>query len=177
MKQLSSRILPFGLLAVLWSGCGVDTESIEREGYKPVYVSKENAGRIASLPAQPLRQTGKIYSKDTLVFVNELNKGIHVINNKDPRNPQNIAFISIPGNVDIAIKGNILYADNFRDLVALNISNPRNVTLAKRVADALPQNLQPYPPQRNVYFECVDESRGYVVGWEKVTLKDPKCRR
>ena len=31
----------------------------------------------------------------------------------DPADPQNIAFITIPGNVDIAIKENVLYADSY----------------------------------------------------------------
>jgi hypothetical protein len=31
---------------------------------------------------------------------------------------------------------------------------------------------QEFPPQNNVNFECVDKSKGLVVGWEKVLLKD-----
>lgn len=166
------------LSSALFFGCGVESESeVEQEGYRPIYIAAEEAARIATLPAQPLEQPGKIYSKDTLLFINELHKGIHVINNKNPRSPQSIAFVSIPGNVDMAVKGNTLYADNFTDLVVLNLSNPKNITLVKRVAKALPEGIQNYPPYTNVYFECVDPSRGVVSGWEKVTLKNPKCRR
>jgi len=162
----------------LFSGCGVEPEAdTEVEGYRPMYVSREDASRIATLTAQPLRQTGKIYAKDTLVFVNELHKGIHVINNKDLRNPQKIAFVSIPGNVDMAVKGNTLYADNFTDMLVLDISDPRNISLVRRLTDALPQGIQNYPPYLNVSFECVDPKKGVVAGWEKTTLKNPKCRR
>lgn len=164
--------------SVAFLGCGVDSESdVNQEGYRPIYLPKEDAARIAVLPAQPLKQPGKIYSKDTLIFVNELGKGIHVINNKNPRSPQNIAFVSIPGNVDMAVKSSTLYADNFTDLVVLNLTNPKNITLVKRVSKALPGNIQDYPPYTNVYFECVDPSKGVVAGWEKTMLKNPKCRR
>ncbi len=166
---------------LVFSGCITDPAEVEfpeeTEGYRPVYIAQKEALKVTAMPAQPLRQTGKIYTKDTLVFVNELNKGIHVINNKNPRNPQTIAFISVPGNVDIAVKGNILYADNFTDLVALDITNPKNVTLVKRLTKALPQGIQNYPPYQNVFFECVDPARGVVTGWEKTTLTNPKCRR
>ncbi len=176
LTRIPSGIL---LLAAVLSGCLTDPEkvSVEKEGYQPVYITQKEALQVASLPARPLRQTGKIYAKDTLVFVNELNKGFHVINNKNPRSPQNIAFVSIPGNVDIAVKGNSLYADNFTDLVVLDIANPRNITLVKRLAKALPQGIQDYPPYQNVFFECVDPSKGVVSGWKKTMLTDPKCRR
>lgn len=167
------------LLATTLPGCFTDPETpaTQQEGYQPTYITRQEALQVTSLPAQPLRQTGKIYAKDTLVFVNELNKGIHVINNKNPRSPQNIAFVSIPGNVDIAVRGNSLYADNYTDLVVLDITNPKNITLAKRLAKALPQGIQDYPPYQNVFFECVNPDRGVVSGWKKTMLTNPKCRR
>ena len=180
LRGFLARLSPVFLLpAVALSGCFTDPDEVagEKEGYQPVYMAQKEALQVTSLPAQPLRQTGKIYAKDTLVFVNELNKGFHVINNKNPRSPQNIAFVSIPGNMDIAVKGNSLYADNFTDLVVLDITNPRNITLVKRLAKALPQGIQDYPPYQNVFFECVDPSKGVVSGWKKTMLTNPKCRR
>jgi len=167
------------LLAATLPGCVTDPEEVkaEKEGYQPIYITRQEALQVNSLPAQPLRQTGKIYVKDTLVFVNELNKGFHVIDNKNPRSPKNIAFVSIPGNVDIAVKGNTLYADNFTDLLALDIADPKNIKLVKRITKALPQGIQNYPPYQNVFFECADTAKGVVAGWKKTTLKNPKCRR
>ena len=40
-----------------------------------------------------------------LIFVSERYRGIHVIDNSDPESPQDIAFIRVPGNIDIAMKG------------------------------------------------------------------------
>ena len=39
------------------------------------------------------------------------------------------AFLSIPGNLDIAIKGNILYADMYSDLLALDITDPHHAKI------------------------------------------------
>jgi hypothetical protein len=35
---------------------------------------------------------------------------------------------------------------------------------------------QDFPPEFG-YFECVDTTKGTVVGWEKKTLKRPECVR
>ncbi|HHN47860.1 MAG TPA: hypothetical protein ENN08_02830, partial [Bacteroidales bacterium] len=53
-----------------------------------------------------------------------MNQGIHVVDNSNPASPQIISFIAIPGNYDLAIRGNILFADSYIDLVALDISDP-----------------------------------------------------
>jgi hypothetical protein len=46
-----------------------------------------------------------------------------------------VSFISIPGNADMAISDNILYADSYVDLLAFNISNPLKIQHVKRVTD------------------------------------------
>ena len=66
----------------------------------------------------------------------KLIKGIHVIDNSNPSSPKNIAFIDIPGNIDLAVKGNMLYADLYTDLVTLDISNPLNV-VKKNIIDGV----------------------------------------
>lgn len=75
---------------------------------------------------------GKIYMKGNYIFLNELNKGIHVIDNSNPSKPRNISFINIPGNVDLAITGNTLYADSYMDLLVFDISNPAAPQLKNR---------------------------------------------
>jgi hypothetical protein len=65
-------------------------------------------------------------------------KEIHVINNSNPSRPENVAFIDIPGNMDMAVKGNILYADLYTDLVALDITDPMNVKVKKVIEGVFP---------------------------------------
>ena len=63
------------------------------------------------------------------LFINEKNEDIHVIDNADAANPKNLAFWSIPGNVDMAIQGNFMYVDQYVDLVTVDISNMQSPKL------------------------------------------------
>lgn len=90
---------------------------------------------VKTLPARDLENPGKIYLKDNYLFINEIKKGIHVIDNTNPALPKTISFVQILGNVDIAVKGNILYADSYTDFVALDISNPNAVKEVSRTKD------------------------------------------
>ncbi len=144
--------------------------------YRPVYMTAETVREIAILPARGLSEPGKIYWKEPYLFVNEKGKGIHIIDNTDPSHPENISFIAIPANYDMAVRGNWLYADNLTDLLVFDMSNPRDVKLAKRMEKTIP--AYEFPPYTNVYFECADASKGVVVGWEKVRMESqPRCRR
>ncbi|MCY7351152.1 MAG: hypothetical protein LH606_10850 [Cytophagaceae bacterium] len=165
------------LCLALLGGCipQDDPADVRQEGYRPVYISRETMIKIAVTAPQPLKNPGKIYVQGTYLFVNEINRGIHVIDNQQPTAPRTIAFLSIPGNVDMAVKGTMLYADNATDLVAIDISSPEAVRVVKRIAGVFP--TQKHPAYTNVVFECVDDSRGVVVGWEKGMLTNPKCRR
>jgi len=147
------------------------------DGYRPVYVPKEEAKVIKVLPPRDVITQGKIYVKDNYIFVGDVNQGIHVIDNSDPRHPQKIAFIQIYGNHDIAVKGNTLYADNMDDLVAIDISDMQNPTLVKRVEGVYKMPNQHFPEDLpfQTYFECPDPSKGLIVGWIPAELENPKC--
>jgi hypothetical protein len=160
------------------SGCffgDILTNQFEGQGYRPVYITRADLEKIETQPARAMENPGKIYTKGSYLFVNERFEGIHIINNSNPSTPVKISFIKIPGNVDLAAKGDLLYVDNGADLVTLNISNPNSVFLVSRVKKAFPN--QEFPPFTNTYFECVDESKGIVVGWELTDLQDPQCYR
>ncbi len=108
--------------------------------YEPVYITYEELrASVASEGPYALKNPGKIWFSNNYIFINERNEGIHVINNANPSNPINEAFIKIPGNLDLAVRGNTLYADSYIDLLAIDISNPSAVSVAKRVENALPQ--------------------------------------
>lgn len=79
-----------------------------------------------------LKNPGKIYAYGNYIFVNERLQGIHVIDNSNNSDPQKVKFIPIVGNVDMAVKSNILYADNIIDLIAIDISNPLSPVLVGR---------------------------------------------
>jgi hypothetical protein len=165
----TSSFLPLILISALFfiASCKKDkcVQTVTYKTYEPVYMSYEELrSAVKSEPAQALKKPGKIYMKGNYIFINEIDKGIHIIDNTNPVSPQNIAFINIPGNIDIAAIGNVLYADSYIDLLTLDISNPSNVTVLKRTENALPQRIF-----TGGYY--ADPSKGVAIEWveKKVT--------
>ncbi|MBI9037919.1 MAG: hypothetical protein JEY97_07290 [Bacteroidales bacterium] len=131
----------------------------------PIYLSYETLrNSVKQTDAKVLENPGKFYFKDNYIFVVEKMKGIHIINNTDPANPKNLTFIEIPGNVDLAIKGTVLYADSYIDMIAIDISDLSNIKEIKRIEKILPYTL---PPTVEDYpIAKIDEDKGVVVDWE-----------
>lgn len=161
MKHLSKFAALF-LLMVTLASCTKDQCKINRTytKYTPVFISYEDfrTSSVYSDAPQAIKQPGKIYFKDNLIFINEYLKGVHVIDNSSPSNPVNIGFIHIPGNVDIAVKCNTLYADSYIDLVAIDITSPSQAHELGRVQDI-------FPYQEWQYGQYVDPANGIVKEW------------
>ena len=146
MKKYSSIIYLTVTLFVVFAltGCVKDTckKTYSYTWFQPLYkTTAEVRANIKSNSPKAIVNPGKIYIKGNYIFLNEVNKGIHIIDNANPANPKNLAFIDIPGNVDIAIKGNIMYADFYTDLVAMDISNPLNIAVTKFVNSIFPERF------------------------------------
>lgn len=159
-KQLSLLLIVF-ISIFSFSACKKDKciQTVTYKIYEPVYMSYEDLRQaVKSEPARALKKPGKIYMKGNYVFINEIDKGIHVIDNSNPSAPQNIAFINIPGNIDIAAIGNVLYADSYVDLLTLDISNPSSISVLKRN-----ENVLPYRVFTNGTY--ADPQQGVVVDW------------
>ena len=139
--SILAKTFAFLFFSILFSGCLKDTckHTYTYTFYEPLYkTTAEVRANIKSNPAREIKEPGKIVILGNYIFLTEVDKGIHVIDNSNPSSPQNIAFIDIPGNVDLAIKGNTLYADFYTDLVTLDISNPLNVIKTKIVDGVFP---------------------------------------
>lgn len=137
---MKPKILLFLLSALLvFSSCEKDTGE-----YKMVNVVTPKAMTLndfrssvdITLP-KPIVESGKIYAYKNLVLVNDVDKGIHIINNRDPKNPVKIAFINIVANRDMEIKGNYLYADSLMDLLVFDIGDLNDIKLVARLTDVL----------------------------------------
>jgi hypothetical protein len=147
------------------------TDSYSYVYYEPVYTSlAEIRSSVEVVAPKPLATLGKIYFKDGFLFVNEPGEGIHVIDNSDPAKPILKSFISIPGNYDLAIRNNILFADSYIDLIALDISNLEQVTEVSR--------LESIFSSYNSLGFYADTSLGLVTEWvakENVTIEKSAC--
>jgi hypothetical protein len=136
----------------------------------PVYLSYTDLrSAVKMTAARELNNPGKIYFKDQYIFINEKMKGVHVFDVSDPKNPQNKGFIEIPGNVDIAIKDNILYADSYVDLVSIDVSNFAGIKEVGRVQKVFPYTLPIYDTKYPI--AKLDETKGIVTDWEIKTVR------
>ena len=137
MKKFPFKTLLMVASATAFVSCKDNcVQTVTYRGTESVRVTlNELRTSIKTLPAQDLENPGKIYVKDNYLFINEVKNGIHIIDNSNPSLPKTISFIQILGNVDIAVKGNILYADSYTDFVALDITNPNAVKEVSRTKE------------------------------------------
>ncbi len=173
MKKISSILLSTFLVAALFSFVGCIKDTVTRTHtytiYEPVYkTTAEVQANIKSNSPTPLQNPGKIYIRGQYIFLNEVDKGIHIIDNSNPSQPINVAFIDIPGNVDLAVKENTLYADLYTDLVTIDISNPLSVRVKNIIENVF--------PHRYYGWGFIADSTKIIASWIKrdttVTEKD-----
>lgn len=164
MKRITGLFLLL-VLALNFYSCSDKIEETYTV-YTPEYMSYDALRSSFQMKsAQTIQQPGKIYFKDQFIFINEYQKGIHVINNSDPSDPQRVAFIDIPGNIDIAIKGNMLYADSYVDLLTIDLSDMDNIKEVDRDEDVFPYII----PEIGIgTISEIDEQKGVITGY-KVT--------
>ncbi len=180
MKRLTilfSYVLVLGLIIFSSQSCSYDEckETRKYIYYRRVIKTVDEIRKIKFESPAPLENPGKIYVYGDYLFVNEIKKGIHVFDNSDVSNPVNLAFIRIWGNVDLAVKDNILYADNFFDLLSIDISDPKNpkevgaVQNVFRKAGASTQKIVVgyIPTDTSVVIDCSSPYWGYPYYLEK----------
>ena len=172
--------LVFALYAgiIAFSGCNdTVTETVTYMINEPVFMSADefrNSVKVSTIPVT-ISNYGKICFYEGYIFISESEKGIHIIDNRNPSKPQSIGFIELLGNADLAIRNGKLYADAFIDLVWFDISNPARPELEGRLEDVFfKYNYMPLPRIDNEYgydySKCYDimngGSKGVIVGWE-----------
>ena len=100
--------------------------------YTPIIESTISLkAKVKSSAAIPVTNAGKLFIIGNYVFLNEKEKGIHIIDNTNPAMPINKGFLTIPGNTDLYIKNNVLYANCYTDLLSINIADINNIAITK----------------------------------------------
>lgn len=161
--QLLAYLAMLILLALGIPGCS-DNCDVEQTYtyYEPVYTPLSVIrNSVANEEPKEPHIMGKIYTRGVHLFINEPNEGVHIYDNSNPSSPVQITFITIPGNFDIAVNGNILFADSYMDLVAIDISDVLN---AKEIG-----RLENLYENYNSYGFYVDSQLGVVTDWEPVS--------
>lgn len=156
-------------------------------GYRPVYAVDSSVLQVTASGPVAVKLPAKIYVKGNLIFQNDLGSGVHVIDNTNPSAAASIGFIKILGNSEISIKGDILYANSFSDLVVIDIKDWQKPVTLKRIKNAFYQgvNAGNYPssnfiplPEHGVHYECAwhyyDLTRIHT-GWVRDSVYDNDC--
>ena len=142
------------------TACLKDKDTKSYTIFRPVYKDKnEVVASVGSHAAKTVINPGKIYLYGQYIFLNEVNMGVHIIDNANPSSPRRVAFIDIPGNIDMAVKNNILYADLFTDMLAIDISDPLRARVTKRIENVF--------PERSYGNGFMAEAGKFIVDWIK----------
>jgi hypothetical protein len=159
---LSISCLLLLLVALTTTGCEQDecTRTERFLQYEPIY-KRIDEMRIPMAVEAPrvLTAPGKIFYYNGYLLINELNQGIHVIDNRDPANPQKVAFLNIPGNIDMAVNNKTLYVDSYLDLVAIDLTNITAPAEVSRVTDVFQS-----------FYSFTDEL-GYLVEYKATPIE------
>jgi len=167
MKRIYHALLILILLLTLsWS---IDPDDSSSTSYTPVLLHKEDLSKsISYQDAQPFEKPGKIYTYQQTLFIVDLFRGVHMINNADPVNPIREAFLFIPGVMDISVKDDILFADNAIDLISLDLNALPEIVIPDRVEGVFPE---PTPPDLDripyAYSSGNRPENTVIVGWRK----------
>ena len=137
-------------------------------GYIPVLMDRTEMERAVKLePPRQMSNPGKIYYKSPYLFIVEKYKGVHVIDNSNAANPEKIGFLHIDGVRDIAIKNDVMYADNAVDLIAVQLNaSYTTVTVSKRLKNYFPEMVAPDGRNFPSYVYKTRPANSIIVAWK-----------
>lgn len=146
-----------------------DNEYAEYLVARPIIIDKADfANSVDIIAPRPIDESGKVYAYEDYIFINDKYKGVHVIDNRNPNQPVKIGFIQIPGNVDISVKNNYLFADSLMDLVVVDISDMNQIEQVNRLENVLYNNVV-FPFEADlIEYEDYNYDSEIIVGWETV---------
>ncbi len=158
------------MLLALTSCSDTVTETVTYKINEPVFMSNTafRASVKVSQAPEAITNHGKICFYEGYLYISETEKGIHIIDNRNPSSPKNIGFIEVIGNADLSIRNHLLYADSYVDLVWFDVSNPALPALKGRLEDIFPKALPGIENNYGFDYEmCFNEEadKGIVVGW------------
>ena len=160
------------LLILVLYGCENNYEDIyryskiisESKEY-PVYLDMSEIGNIQVKAVSPPSKPFRIVSNDKYYFVGDMLKGIYVYQ-KAAGSLTYLCFIECRYIKDLELAGDMLFCNNFTDLVVLDVSNPAEVKILHRQKNHF-NRYTDYKTSWNVPYV---EGKGLIVGKEKHVL-------
>lgn len=191
MKFYTLSFLQLFLFSLLFSSCSlfekeeiVEEDLVDVTYFVPVYETTDQLAQKVSIdPPKDYAEAGKIVTYQQYIFINKPQEGIHVVDNSDPANPQNLHFISIPGSLDMSIIDDHLYSDMYSALVVFDISS---ITEPQLIEDFTVEDVFYYNPYitldlvintteigQYTRYEPIDNSLGIVTSWRTEVRQEP----
>jgi len=163
---MKTKSLLFVLAIILCWSCD-NSEFITVNVATPVIMTKADfRNSVEILSPQVIDESGKIYSYGDYIFINDRFEGILIIDNTNPQAPQETAYIKIPGNIDISIKNNYLYADSSIDLVVFDISDINHISQVDRLENVFSiYNFEIPIEAEEVNWNNFDYNSEVIVDW------------
>jgi hypothetical protein len=137
-------------------------DSWEENQYKPVLLQRSVFEKSIVLEnPQTIIKSGKIYIKGDLMFINDVNKGFHVYDYSDPKNPVRLQFIKAPGATDLAIIDDVIYINQAVDLVTITYNAiTKKIDITNRNKNVFPQKKSPNG------FSGNHKENEIIIDWE-----------
>jgi hypothetical protein len=152
------------LIVFTFSSCLrlTNDDSWEENQYKPVLLQRSVFEKSIVLEnPQTIIKSGKIYIKGDLMFINDVNKGFHVYDYSDPKNPVRLQFIKAPGATDLAIIDDVIYINQAVDLVTITYNAiTKKIDITNRNKNVFPQKKSPNG------FSGNHKENEIIIDWE-----------
>lgn len=167
------NVMYYIAIAVFLTSCWKQKNE-EVLGYAPVYGNETELKKITLSAAQAVENGGKIYVYDNMLYQVESGRGIHITDISAPATPVKKGFLKVAGAQELAIKDNLIFTNNMKDLVIVKIEN-NSATTVRRLSDSFKYLFTTSRPPERGKFECPDATKGVVIGWQKKKLINPSC--
>ncbi len=137
------------IIFILAAGCKRSGIESQYSAYKPVLMSRTDlVNSIAISGSRPVDTVFKVGFLGNLLLVGETYQGIHLLDDTDPHNVRNVAFIRVPGVIDFVVKDSVIFVNNAVDLVAIRVLSTSQIQVIDREQDIFAE--LPPPDGRNV---------------------------
>jgi hypothetical protein len=168
-KQSRILLMVLMVIALIISIVQMVKSSSMEFGYEPVVVSRNDLEKLIQFTSpRDINYPERIFTRDQYIIISERDKGIHIIDNTNPSAPVNLGFIVVPACREVAIKGNIIYAQNATDLIAIDALNFSSPVVTSRISEVFPELLPPdetYIPTK--YQKFNRPSNTVIIDWIK----------
>ncbi len=137
-----TRILPY-LCLLLGLGLGACEKDSCVQTWTQVVSVPVTANRqavqdsIAAMPARQLCTGGNLYAYGNYFFINANREGYHLLDNTDPANPRNVAFLRVPGATHMAFVDGRMVSDSYADMLVLDFGGPTDLRLLSSTPNLL----------------------------------------